>query len=72
MNQFWGAHTFVPSFLINIHRISEVSDADAYITRLNGVGFFDQLIGQLRLREESGIFHPRRSYDIKFQLPKRD
>jgi uncharacterized protein (DUF885 family) len=71
MNQFWGAHTFVPSFLINIHRISEVSDADAYITRLNGVeSFFDQLIGQLRLREESGIFPPKWSYDQMIQAAR--
>ncbi len=71
MNQFWGAHTFVPSFLINIHRISEVSDADAYITRLNGVeSFFDQLIGQLRLREENGIFPPKWSYDQMIQAAR--
>ena len=71
INQFWGAHTFVPSFLINIHRISEVSDADAYITRLNGVeSFFDQLITQLRLREEAGVFPPKWSYDQMLQAAR--
>lgn len=71
INQFWGAHTFVPSFLINIHRISEISDADAYITRLNGVeSFFDQLITQLRLREEAGIFPPKWSYDQMLQAAR--
>ncbi len=71
INQFWGAHTFVPSFLINIHRISEISDADAYITRLNGVeSFFDQLITQLRLREEAGVFPPKWSYDQMLQAAR--
>jgi len=71
INQFWGAHTFVPSFLINIHRISEVSDADAYITRINGVEtFFDQLITQLRLREEAKVFPPKWSYDQMLQASR--
>lgn len=63
IDQFRGAHSFLPSFLINIHRISDVADAKAYIARLNGVGkLFDELIEQMRLREKKGFFLARWQY----------
>ena len=37
VNQMFGWHSQTPTFLINIHRIDSVSDAEAYIARLNGV-----------------------------------
>ncbi|MBT1449911.1 DUF885 family protein [Glaciecola sp. XM2] len=68
LNQFRGPHTSVPSFLINIHKVSSVEDAQAYIARLNGVKpYFDQIIEQLKLREEAGIFPPRWAYDQMIQ-----
>ncbi len=68
MHQFRAAHTFVPSFLINIHRISDISDADAYIQRLLGVdSMFDQVIDQLRIREKLGVYPPRWAYDQMIQ-----
>ncbi len=68
MHQFRAAHTLVPSFLINIHRVSDTSDADAYIKRLQGVtSFFDQVIDQLVLREKAGVFPPKWSYDQMIQ-----
>lgn len=68
MHQFRAAHTFVPSFLINIHRISELSDADAYIQRLHGVqSMFDQVIEQLRIREKLGVYPPKWAYDQMIQ-----
>ena len=68
MHQFRAAHTFVPSFLINIHRISDESDADAYIQRLHSVqSMFDQVIDQLRIREKPGVFPPKWAYDQMIQ-----
>lgn len=68
MHQFRAAHTLVPSFLINIHRINELSDADAYIQRLHGVQtMFDQVIEQLRLREKLGVYPPKWAYDQMIQ-----
>jgi uncharacterized protein (DUF885 family) len=68
MHQFRAAHTFVPSFLINLHRISDVSDADAYIQRLHGVdSMFDQVIDQLRIREKLGVYPPKWAYDQMIQ-----
>lgn len=68
MHQFRAAHTFIPSFLINIHQINEISDADAYIQRLHGVStMFDQVIDQLRIREKLGVFPPKWAYDQMIQ-----
>ncbi len=64
VHQFRAAHTMVPSFLINIHNVGEKSDAQAYISRLDKVDtLFDQVIEQMRLREENGVFPPDWSYD---------
>ncbi|MCV2885406.1 DUF885 domain-containing protein [Aestuariibacter sp. AA17] len=71
MDQFRAWHTTVPSFLINIHRVEDKSDAEAYISRLQGVKpLFSQVIDQLRVREEMGVFPPKWSYDQMIQASK--
>lgn len=68
MNQFSAWHTTVPSFLINIHRISSIEDAKAYIERLQGVKpLFEQVFAQLALRQEAGVFPPQWAYDQMIQ-----
>ena len=60
INQMFGLHSNIPSFLINMHRITEQSDAEAYIKRIEGTGpLFDQLIENLKIREEKGIVPPQ-------------
>jgi uncharacterized protein (DUF885 family) len=60
VNQMFGIHSQVPSFLINMHQITDKRDADAYISRLNGVtAMFDQAIEMLKEREEAGILPPK-------------
>jgi uncharacterized protein (DUF885 family) len=71
MHQFRAFHTLVPSFLINIHRVSDSSDATAYVQRLYGVApMFDQVIDQLRIRETLGVFPPKWSYDQMIQASR--
>ncbi|MCW8107777.1 DUF885 domain-containing protein [Alteromonas ponticola] len=68
VHQFRAAHTMVPSFLINIHRVADKSDAQAYISRLDKVDtFFDQVIEQMKLRENKKVFPPKWSYDQMIQ-----
>ncbi|WP_010520866.1 DUF885 domain-containing protein [Aquimarina agarivorans] len=63
VNQMFGVHSQVPAFLINMHRVDTKKDAEAYITRLNGVQtFFDQLIIELQLRDQKGIIPPKFIY----------
>jgi uncharacterized protein (DUF885 family) len=60
VNQMRGIHSQVPSFLINMHQITNKSDAEAYVSRLNGVGeMFDQVIEGLKEREAAGIVPPK-------------
>ncbi len=60
VNQMFGWHSQTPTFLINIHRIDSVSDAEAYIARLNGVAKqADQLLVNLQTRAEKGIVPPK-------------
>lgn len=68
MHQFRAWHTTVPSFLINIHRVSDVKDAQDYVSRLEGVApLFDQVIDQLRIRADKGVFPPKWAYDQMIQ-----
>lgn len=68
MHQFRAFHTQVPSFLINIHRVEDLKDANAYISRLAGVdSLFSDVIKQLQIRQKLGVFPPRWSYDQMIQ-----
>ncbi|BBN80474.1 hypothetical protein PA25_04590 [Pseudoalteromonas sp. A25] len=60
VNQMFGTHSMVAAFLINQHQITDVKDAQAYISRLNGVPkVFDQLIDNLKIRADKGIIAPK-------------
>jgi uncharacterized protein (DUF885 family) len=60
VNQMFGVHSEIPTFLINIHKVDTEKDAQAYIARLNGVPkLFDQLIVNLKAREEHGVIPPK-------------
>ena len=71
MDQFSAYHTMVPSFLINVHRVTNTEDALAYISRLQRVKtLFSQVIDQLRIRQKMGVFPPKWSYDQMLQASK--
>jgi len=54
-----GAHTSIPAFLINIHRVSTITDAEAYVSRIEGIGpQLDALTSQARERADKGIMPP--------------
>ena len=58
-----GLHTEVPTFLMNVHQVDSLPDAKAYIERLQKVDrLFDQLIVNLKMREEKGIILPKFAY----------
>lgn len=60
VNQMFGWHTEIPTFMINIHQVSDSSDAAAYVERLQGVNaFMDQVIQNLKLHEEAGVVPPK-------------
>jgi len=64
VNQMFGLHSEIPNFLMNIHQVENIEDARHYIDRVKGVeDLVDQLIVQLKLREEQGIRPPAFVYD---------
>jgi uncharacterized protein (DUF885 family) len=65
INQMFGWQQRIPSFLINIHRVADLSDAEAYVARLNGVdGVIDDVIAKMKAGEDSGVLPPRFVYPI--------
>lgn len=63
-NQMFGNHSTIPAFMINIHQISDVDDAKAYISRLkNFAPYFEQWIQSLTKREEIGVMPPKFVFD---------
>lgn len=60
VNQMFGEQSETPAFLINIHRVEDVSDAEAYIARLNGIpAYFDGVMAQMREAQGKGILPPK-------------
>ena len=60
VNQEDGLHTEVPTFLINVHMIDNIKDAQDYVSRLASLKvLFGQLIDNLKLREQKGIIAPQ-------------
>ncbi|MXO47966.1 DUF885 family protein [Erythrobacter vulgaris] len=58
-DQMNGAQSQLPAFLINIHRVTNASDAEAYVSRIEGIGpGLDTLTEQSRDRAEAGIMPP--------------
>ena len=59
-----GPHASLPNFLINQHRVDEVADLEAYISRVRGVGpVLDELLSQARRSSARGVRMPRFAYD---------
>lgn len=60
VNQMHGVQSDIPSFLINIHRVTSKQDAEDYISRLNGVSIMlSQVIANMKTRAEMKIVPPR-------------
>lgn len=60
VNQMDGLHTEMPAFLINIHTVSNEREARAYISRVSKMDdLFDQLLVNLKIREEKNIIPPK-------------
>src|SRR5437667_8321472 len=56
ISQMRGVHAQIPTFLINVHKVDNEKDAQAYIARLNAIAkLFDQVIVNLRTCEGEGV-----------------
>ena len=62
-DQMNGAQSQLPAFLINIHRVADVGEAEAYISRIRGLGpLLDALSAQSAERAAQGYAPPKWVY----------
>lgn len=62
-DQMNGAQSELPAFLINIHRVDTKADAEAYVSRLGGLGpALDQALALSNARAAKGVLPPRWVY----------
>lgn len=62
--QMGGAQSFLPTFLINFHKVEDESDYTAYVARLREVPrAFGQLMDQAKRSAELGIRPPRFAHE---------
>lgn len=59
-DQMNGVQSDGPAFLINIHRVDSLADAEAYLARLQTLGtFLDQAIAEAKARQGLGVLPPK-------------
>jgi uncharacterized protein (DUF885 family) len=62
-DQMNGPQSQLPAFLINIHRIDSKADAEAYVSRLTGLGTaMDQVIVRAKANAAKGLMPPKWVY----------
>ena len=60
VNQMHGMQAEIPAFLINMHQIKSVKDAENYISRLHNIKpLFSQLTQNLEQSEKAGVMIPK-------------
>jgi len=63
-DQMRAIHTFPPTFLISVHKVTSASDMEAYISRLSETGrVIDQLIVKSKTNAEAGVRPPRFAFE---------
>jgi uncharacterized protein (DUF885 family) len=62
-DQMNGAQSRMPAFLISTHRVANLAEAEAYVSRIAGMGpQLDALTDQARERADNGVMPPRWVY----------
>ncbi|MEA1942565.1 MAG: DUF885 domain-containing protein [Pseudomonadota bacterium] len=70
--QFFGPHTQMPTVLIGYHRIDNVDHAEAYISRLNGLGdVIETYTAQADERAQAGVLAPAFAYPVVITAARR-
>lgn len=62
-DQMNGAQSRMPAFLIGTHRVANLAEAEAYVSRIAGIGgLLDALTAQAAVRAEKGVMPPKWVY----------
>lgn len=67
-----GPHTALPNFLINYHKVYNLEDLNAYVSRIRATGsYFNQYLDRAKLAAAAGIQAPYFNYDVAQSQIKR-
>lgn len=70
--QMHGAHTSLPNFMINFHKVDDEKDMQAYIKRIAGLSrAVNQLLNRAKLGASEGIRPPRFAYEGVIEQSKK-
>jgi uncharacterized protein (DUF885 family) len=62
--QMQGVQAFLPAFMINFHRVDDLSDMEAYIARIGGIArMLEQLVERATINAGEGVRPPRFAYE---------
>ncbi len=68
VNQMFGSHKWFATFLMNVHQITNVKDAEDWIARVSKIDVkIDELVDGLRNRNTKGILAPKFVYPYVLQ-----
>ncbi|GGZ97382.1 hypothetical protein GCM10008090_02080 [Arenicella chitinivorans] len=64
-HQMNGVHSFIPTFMINFHKVDSEQDMVDYVSRLRAIGpGMNELISQAKTAASEGVRPPRFAYEI--------
>lgn len=63
--QMNGTHSFLPTLMMQFHKVSDEADMQAYVSRLSAIGRgMNQLIDRAKVIAEGGVRPPKFAYEI--------
>lgn len=64
LTQMWGMQSYLPTIMINYHKVSGATDIEAYIARLSGIGrAIEQLTSRVAIHADEGVKSPYFAYE---------
>ena len=64
LTQMWGIQSYLPTLMINYHKVSDAADIEAYISRLSGIGrAIEQLTSRVAILADEGVKAPYFAYE---------
>jgi uncharacterized protein (DUF885 family) len=67
-----GIHASIANFMVNLHRVDEPEDMNAYLSRLGEIDrVLDEVLVEAKKNAEDGIRQPRFAYDFAIDEVKR-
>lgn len=64
-SQMSGVHAYLPTFMMNFHKVETLEDMQAYVSRLSEIGrAMNQLVARAKVNASEGVRPPRFAYEV--------